>query len=75
MTARNRVQGGAEQVVVQYEGDPGQVDALSSIIREERPPDADVEHITFETHEEYSVSIGEYMHMLTIDLLSMIAPL
>jgi len=74
-SARNRVQGGAEQVVVQYEGDSGQVDALSSIIREERPPDADVEHITFEVHEEHSVSIGEYMHMLTIDLLSMIAPL
>jgi len=39
-SARNRVQDGTEQVVVQYEGEPGQVDALSSIIQEEHPPDA-----------------------------------
>lgn len=69
-SARNRVQNGAEQVVVQYEGEPGQVDALSSIIREEHPSDADVSDVAFEPYEGYVVSVTDYMHAIQIEQLS-----
>lgn len=69
-SARNRVQGGAEQVVVQYEGDSGQVDALNSIIREEHPPDANVSDIVFEQYEGYVISTIDYMHMIQIEQLA-----
>lgn len=69
-SARNRVQNGAGQVVVQYEGEPGQVDALSSIIREEYPPDADVSDIAFEPYEGYVVAVTDYLHIIQIEQLS-----
>ncbi|MDV2480570.1 acylphosphatase [Methanoculleus sp. Wushi-C6] len=69
-SARNRVQNGSEQVVVQYEGEPGQVDALGSIIREEHPPDADVSNIAFEQYEGYVVAVTDYMHVIQIEQLS-----
>ncbi len=69
-SARNRVQNGAEQVVVQYEGEPGQVDALSSIIQEEHSPDAVVSDIAFEPYEGYVVPVTDYMHVIQIEQLS-----
>ncbi|NLM28876.1 MAG: acylphosphatase [Methanomicrobiales archaeon] len=68
--ARNRVQDGAEQVVVQYEGDPGQVDAFNSIIREEHPPDADVSDIVFEQYEGYVIPAIDYIHIIQIEQLA-----
>lgn len=68
--ARNRVQNGDQQVVVQYEGEPGIVDAFSSVIQEEHPRDADVSDITFEPYEGYVISITDYMHMIQIEQLS-----
>ncbi|HOI59245.1 MULTISPECIES: acylphosphatase [unclassified Methanoculleus] len=67
---RNRIQNGADQVVVQYEGEPGQVDALSSIIREECLPDAVVSDVAFESYEGYVVSVADYMHVIQIEQLS-----
>lgn len=69
-SARNRVLNGAEQVVVQYEGEPGQVDALGSIIREEHPRDADFSGVVFEPYEGYVVSITDYMHVIQIEQFS-----
>lgn len=69
-SARNRVQNDAEQVVVQYEGEPGQVDALSSIIKEEHPPDADVSDVAFELYEGYVISVTDYLHIIQIEQLS-----
>lgn len=69
-SARNRVQNGAEQVVVQYEGEPGQVDALSSIIQEEHPPDADVSDVAFEPYEGYVIPVTDYLHIIQIEQLS-----
>lgn len=68
--ARNRVQNGDQQVAVQYEGEPGIVDAFSSVIQEEHPRDADVSDITFEPYEGYVISITDYMHMIQIEQLS-----
>jgi len=59
-----------EQVVVQYEGEPEQVDALGSIIREEYPRDADISGIVFEPYEGYVVSVTDYMHVIQIEQLS-----
>ncbi|MFA7562512.1 MAG: acylphosphatase [Methanoculleus sp.] len=69
-SARNRVLNGTEQVVVQYEGEPEQVDALGSIIREEYPRDADISGIVFEPYEGYVVSVTDYMHVIQIEQLS-----
>ena len=69
-SARNRVQNGAEQVVVQYEGEPGQVDALSSIIQEEHPPDADVSDVAFEPYEGYVIPVTDYLHIIQIEQFS-----
>ncbi len=74
-SARSRVQNGAEQVVVQYEGEPGQVDAFGSIIREERTPGVDIEDVAFEAYEGHVVPVADYMHLLMIEQLSGIAPL
>lgn len=68
--ARNQVRNGDQQVIVQYEGEPEMVDAFSSVIREERPRDADVSDISFEPYEGYVVSITDYMHMIQIEQLS-----
>ena len=69
-SARNRVLNGTEQVVVQYEGEPEQVDALGSIIWEEYPGDADISVIVFEPYEGYVVSITDYMHVIQIEQFS-----
>ncbi|NLB00219.1 MAG: acylphosphatase [Methanomicrobiales archaeon] len=69
-SARNRVLNGTEQVVVQYEGEPEQVDALGSIIWEEYPGDADISGIVFEPYEGYVVSITDYMHVIQIEQFS-----
>lgn len=68
--ARNQVRNGDQQVIVQYAGEPEMVDAFSSVIREERPRDADVSDISFEPYEGYVVSITDYMHMIQIEQLS-----
>ncbi|PKL55007.1 MAG: hypothetical protein CVV35_12290 [Methanomicrobiales archaeon HGW-Methanomicrobiales-6] len=68
--ARNQMQNGVEQVVVQYEGEPGQVDAFSSIIREGRPPDADVSDIAFEPYEGYVLPVIDYLHVIQVEQLT-----
>ena len=68
--ARNQVQNGVEQVVVQYEGEPGQVDAFSSIIREGRPPDADVSDIAVEPYEGYVLPVIDYLHLIQVEQLT-----
>ena len=73
--AKIQVQNGAEQVVVQYEGEPGQVDALGSIIREEHAPGVDIEHIAFEACAWDVVPVTDYLDLLIVEQLSLIAPL
>ncbi|HNV39729.1 MAG TPA: hypothetical protein PKJ46_11270, partial [Methanoculleus sp.] len=73
--AEIEVQNGAKQVVKQYEGEPGQVDALGSIIREEHPPGVDIEHIAFVACAWDVVPVTDYLDLLIVEQLSLIAPL
>lgn len=68
--ARNQVKNGEQQVVVQYEGEPGIIDAYGAIIRAEYPPDAEVSDISFGTYEGYVISITDYLHVVQIQQLS-----
>jgi len=68
--ARNEVSKEKQQVIVRAEGEPDMIEAFSSFIRSESPPDAIISDISFQEYTGYVISIIDYMHMIQVEQLS-----
>ena len=65
--ASNELIRGMSKVVVRAEGEPAIIEAFSSCIRSEYPPDAIVSDVSFEEYSGYIMSIVDYMHLIQVE--------
>jgi len=68
--ASNELIRGMSKVVVRAEGEPAIIEAFSSCIRSEYPPDAIVSDVSFEEYSGYVISTIDYMHLIQVEQLS-----
>ena len=68
--ASNEVTYEKQQVVMRAEGEPSMIEAFSSCIRSESPPDAIVSDVSFQEYTGYVISIIDYMHLIQVEQLS-----
>ena len=68
--ASNEVIRGMSQVVVRAEGEPAIIEAFSSCIRSEYPPDAIVTDVSFEEYSGYIMSINNYLHLIQVEQMN-----
>jgi len=68
--AHNEVSNGNQQVIVQAEGEPDQIEAFSAFIRSKSYPEAIISDISVHEYTGYIINIIDYMHMIQIEQLS-----